>query len=198
MPGDNALSSTDLAGWGVSSLLRPPDLAVMAPQWFAVYVQARHEKSVAKRLEERCVEQFLPLYETVHRWKNGRHAVQLPLFPSYIFVRIAPTERLSVLQVPGVGYIVGSHGIPTALPLQDIERLRSALRRGVVAQPFPYLKVGTRVEIQKGPLQGLIGVLKRCNGQCRVVISVDLIMQSIVVEVDASDVVPIRTKTNGR
>ena len=197
MLGESVLNTTDIGAGSSSSLLAPgpiyPATGSGVPQWFAAYVQTRHEKSIAKQLEERCVERFLPVYEATHRWKNGRHKVQLPLFPSYVFVRISPSERSRVLQVPGVGYIVGSHGVPTPLPLEEIERLRNALRGGVIAQPFPYLTVGTHVEIRNGPLQGLVGILKRWHGQFRVVISVDLIMQAIAVEVDVSDISPIRS-----
>jgi transcription antitermination factor NusG len=162
------------------------------PQWFAAYVNSRHEKSVVRHLDERCVESFLPLYQATHRWKNGRHQVQLPLFPGYVFVRFASAERTKVLQVPGVNYIVGNHGVPTPLRLAEIEGLRNALKGGVVAQPYPYLKVGTRVEIRKGPLEGLVGILQRRQGQYRVVISVDLIMRSVALEVDVADVAALR------
>lgn len=182
----------------VEAPLVVPGSPCAVPQWFAAYTAARHEKSVARQLEDRGVEQFLPLYEATHRWRNGRHKVQLPLFPGYIFVRVASVERVRVLQVPGVNYIVGSHGVPAPLPWQEIEQLRSALRDGVMAQPFPYLKVGTRVEVRNGPLHGLVGILQRWHGQLRVVVSVDLIMQSIVVEVDASDVAPIRLPSRHR
>ena len=162
------------------------------PEWFAAYVNSRHEKSVVRQLDDRCVESFLPLYQATHRWKNGRHQVQLPLFPGYVFVRLASAERSKVLRVPGVSYIVSNHGVPTPLPQVEIEALKNALRHGVVAQPHPYLKVGTRVEIRKGPLEGVAGVLQRWRGQYRVVISVDLIMQSVAVEVDVSDVAALR------
>ncbi len=190
------LTTIDLGSGGMSLASGPINPAVQSgtPQWFAAYVQTRHEKSVAKQLEDRCVEQFLPLYEATHRWKNGRHKVQLPLFPGYIFVRVVSSEKLKVLQVPGVGYIVGAHGVPTPLRLEEIEQLRHALRSGVLAQPYPYLKLGTRVEICTGPLQGVVGILRRWHGKYRVVISVDLIMQSVAVEIDVSDVLPIPGK----
>jgi transcription antitermination factor NusG len=168
------------------------DTGCSEPQWFAAYVNSRHEKAVVRQLDDRCVESFLPLYQATHRWKNGRHQVQLPLFPGYVFVRLESAERSKVLQVPGVNYIVSNHGIPTPLPHVEIEALRSALRGGVVAQPYPYLKIGTRVVIRKGPLEGVVGVLQRWRGQYRVVISVDLIMQSVAVEVDVSDVAALR------
>ena len=161
--------------------------------WYAGYTAARHEKRVAEHLEQRGVEHFLPLYEAIHRWNNGRHRVQLPLFPGYVFVRIAWRDRLRVLEVPGFVRLVGFSGSPTPLPEADICKMRDALNTGVLAEPYPYLTVGARVEIQRGPLQGMTGILLRRQNKFRIVISVDLIMRSMLVEVEASDVVPDRS-----
>ena len=157
--------------------------------WYAAYTSSRHEKTVAEHLRQREVECFLPLYETVRRWNNGRHRVQLPLFPSYVFVRMEMHNKLRVLQVPGLVQLVTFQGSPAALPDAEVETLRSALTAGVLAQPYRYLNVGSKVEVCRGPLQGMRGILLRHQGQFRVVISVEMIMRSIVVEVDASDVV---------
>ena len=159
--------------------------------WYAAYTASRHEKTVAEHLRQRDVECFLPLYETVRRWNNGRHRVQLPLFPSYVFVRMAMRDKLRVLQVPGLAQIVSFQGSPAVLPDSEIETLRGALATGVLAQPYRYLNVGSKVEICQGPLQGMRGVLLRHQGQFRVVLSVEMIMRSIVVEVDAADVVAL-------
>ncbi len=156
--------------------------------WYAAYTSSRHEKRVVEHLRQREVECFLPLYETMHRWKNGRHLVQLPLFPSYVFVRIELRNKLRVLQVPGLVDLVSFQGAPAVLPDADIEQLRSALTSGVAALPHRYLNVGSRVEICRGALQGMRGILLRHQGQFRVVLSVEMIMQSIVVEVDEADV----------
>ena len=162
--------------------------------WYAAYTSSRHEKTVAEHLRQREVECFLPLYETVRRWNNGRHRVQLPLFPSYVFVRMGLRDKLRVLQVPGLSQLVTFQGAPAALPDAEIETLRSALTAGVHAQPYRYLTVGSQVEVCRGPLQGMNGILLRHQGQFRVVLSVEMIMRSIVVEVDASDVVALDRK----
>ena len=159
--------------------------------WYAGYTSARHEKKVAQQLQLREIEHFLPLYETVRRWNNGRHCVQMPLFPSYVFVRIALQERLRVLQIPGFVRLVGFSGLPYPLPSTEIDAMREALMAGVVAEPYPYLTAGSRVEIVSGPLQGVRGILLRRQGKCRVVLSIDLIMRSVVVEVEASNLVPV-------
>jgi len=162
--------------------------------WYAAYTASRHEKTVAEHLRQREIECFLPLYETVRRWNNGRHRVQLPLFPSYVFVRMELRNKLRVLQVPGLVQLVTFQGAPAVLPDTEIETLRGALATGVLAQPYRYLNVGSRVEICNGPLQGMRGILLRHQGQFRVVISVEMIMRSIVVEVDAADVVAVDRK----
>jgi transcription antitermination factor NusG len=162
-------------------------------RWYAGYTASRHEKRIAEQLQQRAVEHFLPLYQTIHRWKNGRHRVELPLFPGYVFVRIALRDRLRVLEVPGFVRLVGFSSIPCALPDAEIESMRNALKAGIKAEPYPYLTVGTRVEIRNGPLQGMTGILQRRRGQCRVVLSIDLIQRSMVVEVEAEDVTPVRT-----
>ena len=163
--------------------------------WYAGYTAARHEKRVAEHLSQRGVEHFLPLFETIHRWNNGRHRVRLPLFPGYIFVRIALQERLRVLEVPGFVRLVGFSGLPYPLPETDINRMRDALTAGVLAEPYPYLTIGARVEIRNGPLEGMTGILVRRQNRYRVVLSVDLIQRSMAVEVDANDVVPVRNRS---
>ena len=118
------------------------------PHWYAIHTRSRHEKTVAEQLLSRSVEHFLPLYETVRKWKNGRFKVQLPLFPGYLFVRIPLKDRLQVVQVPGVVGLVGFSGVPAPLPPAEIETIRDALGKGVHAQPHPYLKMGSRVRIK--------------------------------------------------
>jgi len=156
--------------------------------WYALRTHPRHEKRVLEDLRFRSVESFLPLYETLRRWKNGCKArVELPLFPGYVFVKINLRERFGVLSVPGAISLVGSAS--GAWPLPDSEMLY--LRDNLMSrkfEPHPYLTVGQKVRIRSGPLAGLTGFLVRYAGGLRVVLSVDLIRQSASVEVEADDV----------
>ena len=152
-------------------------------KWYAAYTCANHEKRVREQLELRGVDSFLPLYETMRRWKDRRMRLQLPLFPGYVFARMVLQDRLQVLQVPGVVRLVGFNGRPAALPDEEIEGLRKGLTSGVVAEPHPFLTVGRRVRIKSGPLAGREGVLLRKKGSFRVVLSIELIFRSVVVDV---------------
>lgn len=158
--------------------------------WFAAYTSANHEKRVAEQLARRSVEHFLPLYLAIRRWKDRRVKLDRPLFPGYVFVRLALQDRLQVLQVPGVVKLVGFRGTPTALPEAEIERLRISLLNGVRAEPHPYLTAGRRVMVRSGSLAGLEGILVRKKNRARFVISLDLIMRSVAVEIAGSEVEP--------
>ena len=168
--------------------------------WFAVFTSSHHEKRVSQHLAQQQIESFLPLYSEIHHWTNRRRAtVQMPLFPNYVFVRIDRRQRGRVLQVPGVLSIVGSGYQPTPLPDFEIEALRSALQVRNF-EPHPYLVIGERVRVKKGPLDGMEGILLRKKNNLRVVITVALIRQSVAIEVDADDVEPIslHLKTSAR
>jgi len=158
------------------------------PRWYAAYTRANHERRVGAQLVERGVENFLPQYESVRKWKDRRVRLQLPLFPGYIFVHLALQNRLKVLQVPGVACLVSSAGRPVAVPDEEFARIRGFLNDGLSARPHPYLKVGKRVRVRSGPLAGTQGILLRRKGNFRLVISIDLIQRAVAVDVDAADV----------
>ena len=170
-------------------LVLPESLA--EPHWYAAYTRAQHEKQVAAELETREVEHFLPLYSSMRRWKDRRVQLELPLFPGYVFVRLALRERLRVLQVPSVVRLVGFSGQPTALPDTEMEIMRSGLSQSLSAEPHPFLTVGRRVRITGGPFAGLEGVLRRKKSSMRVVVSLGLIQRSVAVDVDIADVRPV-------
>ena len=156
--------------------------------WFAAYVTSKHEKKVQMQLALQEIETFLPLYKTIHLWKNRcRKVLELPLFPNYLFVHIAVSDRLAVLRTPGVISMVCSGHLPVPLPCAAIEAIRTALAVREV-EPHPYLAVGNRVRIVGGPLLGMEGVLVRRKSKLRVVLLLDQIRQSAAVEVNADEI----------
>jgi len=168
----------------------PMQLDWLEPHWYAAHTCAQHEKRVREHLEQRSVEAFLPLYETVHRWKDRRMRVSLALFPGYVFVRLALRDRLQVLQIPGVARLVGFNGQPAALRDDEIESMRSCLVHGLCLKPHPYLGAGQRVCITSGPFQGLEGIVQRKKGRLRFIISLNLILRSVAVEINEADLEP--------
>src|SRR5215470_9585975 len=100
------------------------EASTQTAQWYAVYTNANHEKRVAEQFANRCIDHFLPQYEKVSRWKDRRVLLQRPLFPGYLFVHLALHNRLRVQQVPGVVGLVGFSGVPTAVPEEEVRRVR--------------------------------------------------------------------------
>ena len=160
------------------------------PHWYAAYTCANHEKGVTQQLERRSVECFLPLYESVRRWKDRRVRLQLPLFPGYVFVRLALRDRLQVLEIPSVVRLVGFDGHPTPLPIEEIETIRTCLARRQLMSPHRYLRRGQQVRLLSGPLEGLTGTVVRQKNRTRFVISLELLMRSVAVEIDSADFDP--------
>jgi transcription antitermination factor NusG len=171
----------------VTKIERKSTLPDTARRWYAAYTKPCHEKRVAEHLEIRKIALFLPLYRTSRRWNNGcKVTLEMPLLPGYVFVHIPANERIRVLELSSVVSIVGTGREPTPLPDEDIERLRAGLHL-VHAQPHANLTMGEIVRIGRGPLKGMTGVVTREKNSLRVVLTVDLIMKSVAVEVSADD-----------
>jgi transcription antitermination factor NusG len=158
------------------------------PRWYALFVMSRHEKRLAGHCSERQIESFLPLYQVKHRWKNRCTAtLDLPLFPNYVFVRIERQQRIQILNLPGVLSIVSSGR--EMLPISD--EYMTSLRNGLLAHriaPHPNVEVGDRVCITTGPMAGMEGILSRQKNELRVVLLLEMIGRSVVVEVGAEEI----------
>jgi len=158
------------------------------PHWYALYTCPRHEKRVLQQIERRQISCFLPLYLSVRRWKDRRKELALALFPGYVFVQISLSNKLKVLDLPGVVQFVSFGGQPVALPEYQIETLRNRLSGTGKIVPHPYLKAGRKVRVRSGPFEGLEGVILRRKDRCRLIFSIDLIQRSLAIEMDEADV----------
>jgi transcription antitermination factor NusG len=170
---------------------QPPSVEQTPRKWFAVVTTPQHEKAASRHLDFAGIETFLPTYESSRTWKNRQKVrVQLPLFPTYLFVRIDQADRSRVLRTPGVRQLVGNSREPLCLPDREIEFLRSSLLEQK-AEPHVGLIVGQRVRIKRGPMRGVEGWLVRKSSEWRFVLTVQLIHHHVAVEVDASTLEPI-------
>ena len=153
--------------------------------WFAIQTRSRHEKLVVRQLEHGGIESFLPVSTELRNWSDRRKLVQMPLFPGYAFVHIpySPQERLRVLQTEGVVGFVGKHGQGIAIPASQIEDIRQVLASEVPFRSHPFLKVGQRVRVRGGSLDGVEGILVAENGDQSIVISVDPIQRALSIRI---------------
>ena len=162
------------------------------PQWYAAYTIVRHEKKAVLHLQIRGIETFLPLYGSTRNWNGRRAKVQLPLFPGYLFVYINACDRFRVLEAPSIVRLIGNNGKLTPLAEPEVQALKASLQLQS-SRPSPFLSAGRHVQIKRGPLRGLTGVVVREARELRVVIGIETIMQSFSVELDSGDLEPCMT-----
>jgi transcription antitermination factor NusG len=160
--------------------------------WYAIRIQSRLGGVAAATLRGKGYEEFLPLYRSRRRWSDRIKQLDLPLFPGYLFCRLDLTGRLMpVLTTPGVIGIVGPGKTPVPIDDEEIEAIRAILRSGLAAQPWPFLQVGSRVYIERGPLTGLEGIITNTDKVYRLIVSVNLLQRSVAVEIDRDWARPI-------
>ncbi len=170
-----------------------PKIEAEVENWYGLQTRPRHEKIVAHRLGEKGVTTFLPLVTEVHRWSDRKKSVQMPLFGGYVFAKFVPnrSDRLRVLRVDGVFGLVGASGEGTPIPDAQIEAVRSLVEKEMAWSSHPYLKIGQRVRIRSGALDGMEGILISRNGDRTLVISVEAIQRSLAVRVEGYEVEPL-------
>jgi transcription antitermination factor NusG len=164
---------------------------IRAPRWFALKTRSRHEKLVRDRLESQGIEPLLPTITKLSQWKDRRKEVVVPLFSGYCFARFAWPDRLAVQKTSGVVEIVGGGDRPEPISDDEIDALKTLMASTLRYDASPYLREGMMVEVAKGPLKGVRGLLVRKGRHHRLVISVHLIQQAAAVEIYDSDVVPV-------
>jgi transcription antitermination factor NusG len=162
--------------------------------WYAVQTRARSEKVICERLAEQGLTTFLPLVTEIRRWSDRKKKVELPLFSCYVFVKLVISNnqaRMSVYRTNGVFGIVSMRGEAIPIPDEQIDGLRTVVTQQVPWSEHPFLKVGQRVRIRGGSMDGVEGVLLSANGDRTLIISVDAIQRSLAVRVEGYDVEPV-------
>lgn len=160
--------------------------------WFALQVRTRHELGVANFLRSRGYDPFVPLYQCRKFWSDRIKVVDAPLFPGYLFCRLDVHNRLPVLTTPGVIQIVGQRRLPVPVNEAEINAVQTMVTSGLPNQPWPFLQLGDRVQIDGGPLRGLEGILIEVRGGHRLILSVTLVQRSVAVEIDSAFVKSLR------
>jgi len=180
--------ATSTNSW--QNMVPVPVVGTQPENWYALLTRPKHEKLVSERLLERGVETFLPLSTKVHQWSDRKKVIQSPLFSCYVFAKFGAnrSDCLRVLRVNGVLQLVGSRGEGTPIPSEQIDAVRTLVQGSIPWTQYPFLKIGQRVRIRGGALDGVQGILMSRSGNSTLVISVDLIQRSLAVRVEGYQV----------
>ena len=181
--------STAQLNWS-SEAVPSPVPAAADYSWYAIQTRVRFEKKVAAQLQGKGIEIFLPLVKQVHRWSDRRQVIEVPLFAGYGFVHLYldPKTRLRVVQTAGVFGFVGCNGEASPIPWKQIEDIQQVLAKDVPCAMYPFLKVGQKVRIRGGCLDGLEGILADCSSDKTLLISMEAIERTVAIHVEGYDI----------
>ncbi len=165
--------------------------------WYALYVQPRKEKVVHRELQKRDFECYLPLKKEIRKWADRKKQVELPLFTSYVFVKIDEYKQWDVLQVPGAVKFIWFGGKAVPIPEHQIESIKILIARDIAFELIPQqIRKGDLVRIKEGPFEGLVGTVLRNDNKTRFLISVNSIGTDIRLEIGEEDLISIEKEKN--
>lgn len=160
------------------------DNPILVAPWCALLVRPQHEQAVARALAAKSVVAWAPTRRVRRRWSDRVQEVDAPLFPGYVFARLAGFQRRATVETPGVVRIVGFNGTPAAIEESEIEAIRRAADAGLAPRPCETWRPGQRVRIDQGPLAGSEGVIERQGGEARLILEITLLQRAVYVEID--------------
>lgn len=170
------------------------------PQWVALYTNPRAEKATAKRLQDLGYETYLPLQHKLHRWSDRWKSVEVPLLPSYLFVKIRSTDVVPIRGINGVSFIVSWHGKPGVIPDDEIKSMRRMVDADALIHVMndSELKKGAHVRITEGQFAGMEGTLiSNCSGG-NFGISISGLNFALVMDIESSILEPVREKKGSK
>jgi transcription termination/antitermination protein NusG len=162
-------------------------------QWYAIHTRSRHEKHVEQILRRMELETYLPLRKAWSSRLDRKQMIEVPAVPGYLFVRCLLTaeRRAAIKRSLGVVHVVEQAGRPAVIPADQVESLRLVLASEMDAAEHPYLRVGQRVRVKRGPFEGACGYLTRVEAdKPRLVVAVDWVNRAVSVEIDSRWVEP--------
>ena len=154
------------------------DTAAGRPQWFLLVVLSKQERRVAKGLQVRGYEVFLPMHTVRRQWSDRLKTYDAPLFPGHLFCRALAKTELMVLRIPGVVRIM-------PIPDLEIERLRRITASQYPVECCAHPQTGEIVEMP-GDIT-IRGVLVERGPVCRVAIGFDVMGRTVVLRVPLDD-----------
>lgn len=160
--------------------------AVSPAAWQVFHTKPQCEKKLAQLALEAHISYYLPQYKSERIYNKRKVLFTKPLLPGYIFVLTNPDDKVKLLQS---GYVVQSLRIPNELALlAELGILYKGSISDMNLQPHPYLQSGIAVRINSGPFIGLTGQVKSYDSLHEVVLTVDLLRESVSFITDPNNV----------
>jgi len=156
----------------------------MVSAWYALHTKSRHEKFINQELQKKGIKTFLPLRRLKRHWSDRVKEIEEPIFSGYLFVHTSLQNRLEILRTKGSVRFVGFNSTPVPVAEKELEAVRRFVEEKISLDPYPYLAEGDRVYVRSGPLKGIEGFIVRKARHTRLVVSLDLLFQSVSLAID--------------
>lgn len=152
--------------------------------WWLVHTKPRSEKALALDLDRLGIGYCLPLAR-VRRRSAGRITERmLPLFPGYLFLRGGDEERFAAMRTKRAANVINV--VDQRRLEADLSQVTMVTESKEPVDLYPGIKRGRACVVVRGPLKGLEGVVVRRRDVCRVYVAVNVLGQSVEVEMDVS------------
>jgi len=158
--------------------------------WYVLTTRSRHEKKSEQFLKNRGFEVFLPLQKVMRKWIDRKKMVEVPLFSGYLFIRYDESKRFDVLNTPGIVRFLRYNNMDATISDSQVEAIKMALNEipdkiDVIDQHF---SEGEEIRIKSGPFKGFYGKIIHYNNNRKIMISIDSIGKSILIEIGKTSV----------
>ncbi|MCC7373239.1 MAG: hypothetical protein IT581_01185 [Verrucomicrobiales bacterium] len=154
-----------------------------ALRWWVAHTKARCEKKLAEYCLRGGIAPTLPLYKSVKKYRGKTLTFEKPLFPGYLFLRMAMLDRAKVLQSD---YLANLLDVPVQAEFEEqLGAILQALDTEYEVKLAPTIRPGCRVRIKSGPLRGLEGFVEDRRGSVEVHLRLDFISQAAAVRLEA-------------
>lgn len=162
--------------------------SLSSKKWYAVYTKSRQEKKVAKILQQNNVEYYLPLQKVLKQWSDRKKWQEVPLFSGYIFTYINEKNYFKIVELPGIVGFIKFENKLSDIPIQQIEAIKTYLLddKRVSLEDNTIYEIGNKIEIVKGPMQGLVGTLIQISGKQRALIEIECVNKQLVINIPKS------------
>lgn len=171
--------------------------ATIPTKWYAIYTRSRFEKKIYRALQKSEFEAFLPLIKEKRVWSDRLKTVEMPLLPSYVFVKLPKNKIHYIYNYPGFVRFVCFEGKPCVIKEEEIVLMEKIVTHGFPVEKSSHCGVGDYIRVIRGPLKGWEGRVECNRNKSKIVFVIEGIGQAISVEVGMENVERLVDDTYG-
>lgn len=156
--------------------------------WYVLHTKPNYEKKIVEKLSEKNVVYFLPTIMKLRKWHDRKKYVEVPVFPSYIFIYLNSIyDYYSGLNAEGVLRYVRFGKEIAKVEVNVIKKLQIAFQcENEIEISDKQFQLGQEVYIDHGALTGLKCEIVEYQNKMKVLIRLSLLNRNILLSLPES------------